>query len=138
MNVKGRLLAAVSVLVGTGLGLAAQPASEVGQARASQPARATAPATQAQAPALEKIAEHLWVYAGPINVGVLRQGDKALLIDCGDGSGADRLREDGVKTIEQVLFTHHHRDQCCGVAALIAAGARIGVRACPPPTEWGQ
>lgn len=127
MNAKVRLWAAVSVLVGTGPGLTAQPAPEGSQARSSQPARATAPATQAKAPALRKITEHLWVYPGPINVGVLRQGDRALLIDCGDGSVADSLRKDGVKTIERVIFTHHHRDQCCGVAPLVAAGARIGV-----------
>jgi glyoxylase-like metal-dependent hydrolase (beta-lactamase superfamily II) len=117
MNANGQLLAAVAVLAGAGLALAAEPA----------------PTTQAQSPALTKITEHLWVYPGPINVGVVRQGDKALLVDCGDGSAADRLPEVGVKTIEQVLFTHHHRDQCCGAAGLIAAGARIGV----PEAERG-
>ena len=125
MHVKVRLAAVVGILAATGLGLMAQPAPETGQARSSQPARAAAAATQAGGPALRKITEHLWVYPGPINVGVLRQADRALLIDCGDGSVADRLRTEGVKTIERVLFTHHHRDQCCGAAALVAAGAKV-------------
>lgn len=76
---------------------------------------------------MKRLSEHLWIYAGPINVGILRDGDKALLIDCGDGAVAAELQEEGGKTIDQVLFTHHHRDQCCGAPALIAAGAKIGV-----------
>jgi hypothetical protein len=65
MKPHGRLpaMTVAPVWLGMALGAAAQPA----------PARppATAPATQAEAPALRKITEHLWVYAGPINVGIL-------------------------------------------------------------------
>jgi len=78
-------------------------------------------------PILTKITEHLWVYAGPINVGILRDGQRALLIDCGDGAVAGRLGELGVTAIDQILFTHHHRDQACGAYDLAAAGAKIGV-----------
>jgi hypothetical protein len=35
-------------------------------------------------PELKKISDHLWVYTGPINVGVVRDGEKALLVDCGE------------------------------------------------------
>jgi len=46
---------------------------------------------------------------------VLKHGDKGLLIDPGDGSVLDHLDQIGVRQIEWVLFTHHHREQCqCG------------------------
>jgi len=78
-------------------------------------------------PAMTRLTEHLWVYAGPINVGVVRDGEKALLVDCGDGSVAERLGDLGVKSVDQVLFTHHHRDQACGAYTFAAAGANISV-----------
>jgi len=64
--------------------------------------------------AATKLSEHLSVYHGPINVGLVRDGDRALLIDCGDGRVADALPELGVKSVAQIVFTHHHRDQACG------------------------
>jgi len=45
---------------------------------------------------------------------VLKHGDAALLIDLGDGSVLKHLHEIGVRRIEWVLFTHHHREQCQG------------------------
>jgi glyoxylase-like metal-dependent hydrolase (beta-lactamase superfamily II) len=51
---------------------------------------------------------------------VVREGDSALLIDLGDGSVLDHLDELGVKRIEWVLFTHHHREQCQGAPKLAA------------------
>lgn len=57
---------------------------------------------------------------------VLKQGDKGLLIDPGDGSVLDHLDQIGVRQIEWVLFTHHHREQCqCGnrISALKAKTA---------------
>jgi len=76
-----------------------------------------------------KLSEHLAVFHGPVNVGIVLDGRKALLIDCADEGLADALRELGVETVEQVLFTHHHRDQACGAAALAARGARLAVPA---------
>ena len=83
-------------------------------------------AAQPEKPALKKITEHRWVHAGPINVGIVRDGEKALLIDCGDGSVAGQLSQLGVKTVEQIIFTHHHRDQVCGAYSLAAGGTQIG------------
>jgi len=74
---------------------------------------------------LTKLSEHLYVYRGPINVGIVREGAKAMLIDCGDGRVAGALKRLGVETVERVLFTHHHRDQACGAGLLAAGGARI-------------
>jgi len=76
-----------------------------------------------------RLSEHVMVYHGPINVGIIRDGDRAMLIDCGDGSVVDVLGQCGITSVEQILFTHHHRDQACGAHALAAAGARISVPA---------
>jgi len=76
-----------------------------------------------------RLSEHLAVYHGPINVGVVIDGPKALLIDCGDASVAGALDGLGVTAVDQAVFTHHHRDQACGARVFAAAGARIGVPA---------
>ena len=78
-----------------------------------------------------ELSEHLLVYHGPINVGIVRDGDKALLIDCGDESVTEALSKAGITKVEQIVFTHHHRDQACGAYQMAAAGAKIGV----PATE---
>src|SRR5213593_3097280 len=54
----------------------------------------------------------LFAWSDTCNVYVLRDGDAALLIDLGDGSVLEHLGEIGVKRVEWVLFTHHHREQC--------------------------
>jgi len=76
-----------------------------------------------------RLSEHLSVYHGPINVGIVRDGVKALLIDCGDGRVATALARLVIMSVDQVLFTHHHRDQACGAHAFAARGAQITVPA---------
>ncbi len=76
-----------------------------------------------------KLSDHLSVYRGPINVGIIRDGDKALLIDCAEGGLRDSLADLGVKSVERIIFTHHHRDQALGARCLAAEGAKIGVPA---------
>ena len=80
-------------------------------------------------PQLTQLAPNLFIHHGAINTGILRAGDRALLIDCGDGGVADSLRALGVDSVERILFTHHHRDQASGVGPFVAQGARIGVPA---------
>jgi hypothetical protein len=46
-----------------------------------------------------ELSPSLAIYRGPINTGILRDGDAALLIDCGDGSVAGVLPELGVKRV---------------------------------------
>jgi glyoxylase-like metal-dependent hydrolase (beta-lactamase superfamily II) len=75
-----------------------------------------------------KLTEHLLVFRGPVNVGIIRDANKALLIDLGDGRALGALAEMGISSVEQVLFTHHHRDQACG-AHLLADSVRISVPA---------
>src|SRR4029453_4171524 len=59
-----------------------------------------------------------FVWTDTCNVYVLREGETALLIDLGDGSVLDHLSQIGVKNVEWVLFTHHHREQSQGASRL--------------------
>jgi glyoxylase-like metal-dependent hydrolase (beta-lactamase superfamily II) len=62
------------------------------------------------------------------NVYVLTSGERALLIDLGTGAVLDQLDALGVRQVDWVLFTHHHRDQCSGHGRLPDA-TRIAVPA---------
>ena len=75
----------------------------------------------------------LFLWTDTCNAYVLRDGEAALLIDLGDGSVLDHLAEIGVKHVEYVLFTHHHREQCQGSNRLSGSGAKI----CAPEAEKG-
>src|SRR5262252_8077251 len=59
-------------------------------------------------------------------------GDRALLIDA--PQPADGLRERGIKKIDSVLLTHHHRDSCATAGTFLAA--RVPVRAARESAEW--
>ncbi len=111
-------------LTTTAAGMAGWAVGQNPQASAADPRT-----VQPEIGTVSQLAEHLSVYQGPINVGILRDGDKALLIDCGDASVAGVLSDLGITSIDRVLFTHHHRDQACGAAELVAAGARLSVPA---------
>jgi glyoxylase-like metal-dependent hydrolase (beta-lactamase superfamily II) len=67
---------------------------------------------------LIRISDHLYVHHGAINVGILCDNDKALLIDFGEGSVFSSLDELGIKAVDTVFFTHHHRDQASGFSML--------------------
>ena len=56
----------------------------------------------------------VFLWKDACNVYVLRDGEAALLIDVGDGSVLDHLGQLGVRRLEWVLLTHHHREQCQG------------------------
>ena len=83
----------------------------------------------AEPPRLESLAGQsgieLYLWKDVSNVYVLRDGDAALLIDVGDGSVLDHLGEIGVKQLEWVLLTHHHREQCQGHPKLRAWKPKI-------------
>lgn len=67
----------------------------------------------------------LHVWTDTCNVYVLRDGDAALLMDLGDGSVLEHLGEIGVKRVEWVLFTQHHREQCQGAPKLPSTGTKV-------------
>ncbi len=72
-----------------------------------------------------EIASNVFVWTDTCNVYVIKDGDAALLIDLGDGSVLEHLSEIGVKSVEWVLFTHHHREQCQGAPHLAKRNAKI-------------
>lgn len=61
-------------------------------------------------------------------MGVILDGAKAMLIDCGEGSVAAVLPSLGVASVDAIWFTHHHRDHACGVRGF-GSGVRIGTPA---------
>lgn len=74
-----------------------------------------------------QITPHLYVHRGHINTGILRDGNRVLLIDPSRDSLNTTLAELGLTKIEQILFTHHHRDGIGGFQ--IPDGVRVGVPA---------
>lgn len=76
----------------------------------------------------------LFVWTDTCNVYVLRDGEAALLIDLGDGSVLDHLGDLGVRRVEWVLFTHHHREQCQG-APQLAPWREQGTKVAAPEAE---
>jgi glyoxylase-like metal-dependent hydrolase (beta-lactamase superfamily II) len=76
-----------------------------------------------------KLHPQLFLWSDTCNVWVLRDGDAALLVDLGDGSVLDHLHEIGVKRVEWVLFTHHHREQCQGAPRLIGSATKFAAPA---------
>ena len=84
-------------------------------------------------PHFTEILPGIFQWTDTCNVYVIRDGDAALLIDLGDGSVLDHLGEIGVKHIEWVLFTHHHREQCQGGVKLKGTGAKVAASAIEKP-----
>src|SRR5947207_7419551 len=76
---------------------------------------------------LVRLSDHLYRFADTCNVYLLADGEAGLLIDAGSGAVLDHLQEAGVKNIEWVLHTHHHRDQCWGTPRLQQQGAQVAV-----------
>lgn len=67
----------------------------------------------------------LYIWTDTCNAYVVKDGDSALLIDLGDGSVLDHLGEIGVKQVDWVLFTHHHREQCQGIPKLEGRSIKV-------------
>ncbi len=59
------------------------------------------------------------------NVYVLKHEDAALVINLGDGSVLEHLAEIGVKRVEWVLLTDHHRELCQGAPKLDRAVTKV-------------
>lgn len=70
---------------------------------------------------------HLW--HDTCNVLVLRHEDAALLVNLGDGTVLDHLGEIGVRRVEWVLLTDHHRELCQGAPRLERAITRVAASA---------
>ena len=68
---------------------------------------------------------HIFVHQDTCNVYVLREGDSAILFNLGDGTVLDHLPAIGVKNVEWILFTDHHREQCQGISRVDRALTKI-------------
>ena len=75
----------------------------------------------------KQLSDHLYVFEDTCNVYVVKDGDAALLIDAASGAVAEHLGEIGCTSVEWILHTHHHRDQCWGSAKLAEGGAKVAV-----------
>jgi len=64
------------------------------------------------------------VLNGAVNSALLERNGRKLLIDSGEIDNAP-----GGGSVDCVLFTHHHRDQCASVSRLAAAGTKVIVPA---------
>lgn len=80
-----------------------------------------------------EVAPGTFQWTDTCNVFVIRDGNAAVLVDLGDGSVLDHLGEIGVKHVEWVLFTHHHREQCQGAPKLRGTGAKVATSAIERP-----
>jgi glyoxylase-like metal-dependent hydrolase (beta-lactamase superfamily II) len=76
-------------------------------------------------PLAPKADPDLFIWSDTCNVYIVRDHDAALLIDLGDGSVLDHLQEIGVKRVEWVLFTSHHREQCQGAPRLRGTETKV-------------
>jgi glyoxylase-like metal-dependent hydrolase (beta-lactamase superfamily II) len=77
-----------------------------------------------------QLSPHLLVYQGPVNVGILRSDDgRALLLECGAGPLPEILPSLGIRLVETILVSHHHRDQVCGAELFLRQGSKLLVPA---------
>jgi glyoxylase-like metal-dependent hydrolase (beta-lactamase superfamily II) len=78
---------------------------------------------------LTQISPNLYLLRDTCSVYVLKNGDRAWLIDFGSGHVLKLLGQIGVTKVEGILHTHHHRDQCQGDARAVAERIPIHVPA---------
>jgi glyoxylase-like metal-dependent hydrolase (beta-lactamase superfamily II) len=78
---------------------------------------------------LTQISPNLYLLRDTCNVYVLKNGDRALLIDFGSGHILKLLGQIGVTKVDAILHTHHHRDQCQGDGWAVAERIPIHVPA---------
>lgn len=76
---------------------------------------------------LERLSDHLYRFQDTCHVYIVVDDDRAILVDLGAGDVLDEVAALGVRTVTDVLITHHHRDQVQGLERAVAAGARIWV-----------
>ena len=76
---------------------------------------------------LTRLSPSLWWYRDTCNVYLWTSGERGLLIDFGSGAILDVLERTGVREIEAIVHTHHHRDQCGGDDRAVELGIPIWV-----------
>jgi len=76
---------------------------------------------------LEEILPDVFRYEDSCHVYIIRRGNRAIAIDFGTGRVLDELAGIGVSSLDWIIHTHHHRDQCVGDKLAVAQGTRIAV-----------
>lgn len=77
---------------------------------------------------MRQLSERLFAFEDTCNTYLVTAGDAGLLVDAGSGAIGGVLDNAGVRTVEWVLHTHFHRDQCWGTPRLVAEhGAHVAV-----------
>ena len=74
-----------------------------------------------------QLSHHLIVNHDHVNTGIIRDGTRALLIDPSGYSLQNTLDQLGITQIDQIIYTHHHRDNTSGFS--IPENVPIGVPA---------
>ena len=77
----------------------------------------------------EPVVDHVFRVRGTCSSYVLVDGERALVIDPGDGQWWEALAGLGVTKVEWVLLTHTHRDQCAGLYRLDRTTTKVAVPA---------
>ncbi|SHN10092.1 Glyoxylase, beta-lactamase superfamily II [Cyclobacterium lianum] len=75
----------------------------------------------------EQLDTHIYLWRDVSNVYVIKDNNRALLIDLGNGSVLDHLSDIGIEKVDWVLFTHHHREQSQGYPLLKKWKAKVAV-----------
>lgn len=65
---------------------------------------------------LKQITENVFLFEDTCFVYIIRNHDQAVLVDFGSGEVCKELAGLGIKKVEAVLLTHHHRDQLQGLS----------------------
>ncbi len=79
----------------------------------------------------KEVAKEVFFFEDTCHVYILREGNKAILIDYGSGEVLKYLHEIGVEQVTDIMITHHHRDQAQGLN-MVKKSVRIWV----PHTEY--
>lgn len=74
---------------------------------------------------LIQIFKDIYLFKDVINVYLIKNENKAILIDFGSGSILDHLSEMGIEQVEYIFHTHYHRDQCFGDKRAIENNIKI-------------
>jgi len=80
-------------------------------------------------PSFEYVSENVILFKDVCNVYAIKQGESALLVDFGAGKIINHLSELGISSIDWVLHTHNHRDQCQGDNKLFGSDTKIAIPA---------
>lgn len=76
---------------------------------------------------MQQVADNIFLFQDTCNVYVVCRDDRAVLVDFGSGDVLDHLESIGVRRVQAILMTHHHRDQGQGLLQAVEAGIPIYV-----------